>query len=250
MRALLSVANREGICRTGPRPAGLGVEIFATDGTREHLAADGIEVASVVGPDGRRADGRRPGQDVPPRDLRRDPRPARRAGADGRAGGAGHRPDRPRRRQRQAVRAGRGRQARRPRRSHRDDRCRRRGAPRRRRAQLRRRRGRLGPVALRTDHRRAARARPGQAPRRGHSWRPRRSARSPRTTPRSRPTSTRSRGNTFPNRLALVLEKVADLRYGENPHQRGAFYRETTHRSGTLGRRDARSRASDRPSTT
>ena len=32
----------------------------------------------------------------------------------------------------------------------------------------------------------------------------------------------------------MVLEKVDDLRYGENPHQRAAFYRETTHRSGTL----------------
>jgi phosphoribosylaminoimidazolecarboxamide formyltransferase / IMP cyclohydrolase len=41
-------------------------------------------------------------------------------------------------------------------------------------------------------------------------------------------------GNTFPKRLAVVLEKVDDLRYGENPHQRAAFYRETTHRSGTL----------------
>ncbi|MFL5684383.1 MAG: bifunctional phosphoribosylaminoimidazolecarboxamide formyltransferase/IMP cyclohydrolase, partial [Chloroflexota bacterium] len=39
-------------------------------------------------------------------------------------------------------------------------------------------------------------------------------------------------GNTFPRRLALVLEKVDDLRYGENPHQRAAVYRETTHRSG------------------
>ncbi len=45
-------------------------------------------------------------------------------------------------------------------------------------------------------------------------------------------------GTTFPNRLAMVLEKVEDLRYGENPHQRAAFYRETTHRSGTLA--DAR----------
>jgi phosphoribosylaminoimidazolecarboxamide formyltransferase/IMP cyclohydrolase len=41
-------------------------------------------------------------------------------------------------------------------------------------------------------------------------------------------------GNVFPKRLALVLEKVDDLRHGENPHQRAAFYRETTHRSGTL----------------
>lgn len=40
--------------------------------------------------------------------------------------------------------------------------------------------------------------------------------------------------NNYPARLSLVLEKVSDLRYGENPHQRAAFYRETTHRSGTL----------------
>ena len=31
-----------------------------------------------------------------------------------------------------------------------------------------------------------------------------------------------------------MLQKVHDLPYGENPHQRAAFYRETTHRSGTL----------------
>ncbi len=53
-------------------------------------------------------------------------------------------------------------------------------------------------------------------------------------------------GNTFPRRLAIVLEKVDDLRYGENPHQRAAFYRETTHRSGTLA--DATQIAGDRPS--
>ena len=53
-------------------------------------------------------------------------------------------------------------------------------------------------------------------------------------------------GNTFPRRLALVLEKVDDLRYGENPHQRAAFYRETTHRSGTLA--DATRLQGDLPS--
>ncbi|MFI5254947.1 MAG: bifunctional phosphoribosylaminoimidazolecarboxamide formyltransferase/IMP cyclohydrolase [Candidatus Limnocylindrales bacterium] len=41
-------------------------------------------------------------------------------------------------------------------------------------------------------------------------------------------------GIRFPPRLTLVLEKKADLPYGENPHQQGAFYRETTHRSGSL----------------
>ncbi len=51
---------------------------------------------------------------------------------------------------------------------------------------------------------------------------------------------------TFPKRLAVVLEKVDDLRYGENPHQRAAFYRETTHRSGTLA--DATQIRGDRPS--
>jgi phosphoribosylaminoimidazolecarboxamide formyltransferase/IMP cyclohydrolase len=38
-------------------------------------------------------------------------------------------------------------------------------------------------------------------------------------------------GNTYPKRLTMVLDKVSDLRYGENPHQTGALYRETTHRS-------------------
>jgi phosphoribosylaminoimidazolecarboxamide formyltransferase/IMP cyclohydrolase len=53
-------------------------------------------------------------------------------------------------------------------------------------------------------------------------------------------------GNLYPGRLALVLEKVDDLRYGENPHQRAAFYRETTHRSATLA--DASQLQGDRPS--
>ena len=44
----------------------------------------------------------------------------------------------------------------------------------------------------------------------------------------------------------MVLEKVEDLRYGENPHQRAAFYRETTHRSGSLA--DARQLQGGQPS--
>ncbi len=53
-------------------------------------------------------------------------------------------------------------------------------------------------------------------------------------------------GELFPGRLALVLEKVDDLRYGENPPQRAAFYRETTHRAGTLA--DATQLQGPRPS--
>ena len=41
-------------------------------------------------------------------------------------------------------------------------------------------------------------------------------------------------GMRFPRRLAVVVEKVRDLGYGENPQQQAAFYRETTHRSGSL----------------
>jgi phosphoribosylaminoimidazolecarboxamide formyltransferase/IMP cyclohydrolase len=41
-------------------------------------------------------------------------------------------------------------------------------------------------------------------------------------------------GTTFPPHISVVVEKVTDLAHGENPHQRAAFYRETTHRDGTL----------------
>ncbi len=33
-------------------------------------------------------------------------------------------------------------------------------------------------------------------------------------------------GSEYPERLTLALQKVQDLRYGENPHQTGAFYRD------------------------
>ncbi|MFM8518516.1 MAG: bifunctional phosphoribosylaminoimidazolecarboxamide formyltransferase/IMP cyclohydrolase [Nevskiaceae bacterium] len=37
-------------------------------------------------------------------------------------------------------------------------------------------------------------------------------------------------GSSFPQSLPLVYEKVQDLRYGENPHQQAAFYRDVTPR--------------------
>ena len=52
-------------------------------------------------------------------------------------------------------------------------------------------------------------------------------------------------GTRFPTRLAVVLEKVRDLGYGENPQQQGAFYRETTHRLGSLA--DALQLQGDQP---
>ncbi len=41
-------------------------------------------------------------------------------------------------------------------------------------------------------------------------------------------------GTRFPELLNIVLRKERDLPYGENPQQRGAFYRETTHRTRSL----------------
>ena len=52
-------------------------------------------------------------------------------------------------------------------------------------------------------------------------------------------------GNRFPEQLNIVLRKERDLPYGENPHQRGAFYRETTHRTGSLA--DAEQMQGPRP---
>jgi phosphoribosylaminoimidazolecarboxamide formyltransferase/IMP cyclohydrolase len=41
-------------------------------------------------------------------------------------------------------------------------------------------------------------------------------------------------GTRFPEQLSIVLRKERDLPYGENPQQGAAFYRETTHRSRSL----------------
>lgn len=41
-------------------------------------------------------------------------------------------------------------------------------------------------------------------------------------------------GVRFPEQLSLVLRKQRDLPYGENPQQRGALYRESTHRARSL----------------
>lgn len=47
MRALLSVANRDGIAELARDLLALHVEVFATDGTREALAEAGLEVQPI-----------------------------------------------------------------------------------------------------------------------------------------------------------------------------------------------------------
>jgi len=48
LRALLSVSNREGIVELARGLTEAGIECFATDGTRAHLAENGIEVKAVT----------------------------------------------------------------------------------------------------------------------------------------------------------------------------------------------------------
>ena len=110
----------------------------------------------------------------------------------------------------------------------------RRGAPRRRRPQRRRcdrdlqRRSTTPPCSRSCG--RWARSPP--TPATGSP--PTRSAPSPPTTRRSRPTSTRSPTTSIRNGWRSSSRRSATCPYGENPHQRAAFYRETTHRSGSL----------------
>ena len=47
MRAILSVSDREGIVELAKGLAEAGVDCYATDGTRSHLAKAGVEVKAV-----------------------------------------------------------------------------------------------------------------------------------------------------------------------------------------------------------
>jgi phosphoribosylaminoimidazolecarboxamide formyltransferase/IMP cyclohydrolase len=47
---------------------------------------------------------------------------------------------------------------------------------------------------------------------------------------------TRTRQPAFPATLPLIFEKAQDLRYGENPHQRAAFYRDPLARGASVAR--------------
>ena len=57
-------------------------------------------------------------------------------------------------------------------------------------------------------------------------------------------------GEPFPQTLPLVYEKIQDLRYGENPHQQAAFYREPGAQGRVRRRRRRCSRARSCRSTT
>ena len=194
MRALLSVANRDGIAALARDLLALDVEVFATDGTREHLAGEGVEVTS-----GLRADPGRAGTSAArsrpsitrstPGILARRDVPAQLEELEAQGIGlidivvVNVKPFAPAIGVKlvgldeaiEMIDVGGAALL---------------GAAARNAAGVA-----VGrrPGALPAGRRRAARARARSARRRGPSSRPRRSARSPPTTPRSRPTSTRSR---------------------------------------------------------
>ena len=245
MRALLSVASRDGISTFARELQALGVEIYATDGTRDHLAEDGIEVGSVsdltnVPPlVGGQVKTFHPAVYAGILARRDDPAQLEELAAQG-IGAidivvVNIKPFAPQVGARQVALAdvielidvgGVALLGPRPATTP--------PLPR-------------SPTPPTTAGSPASCASSARSPASSaSSWRPRPSGSWRPITPRSPPTSTRSPGTQFPSRLAMVLEKVEDLRYGENPHQRAAFYRETTHRSGSLA--DARQLQGGQPS--
>ena len=214
--------------RARARAAQRSIELLSTGGTARLLAGNGVAGARSLELHRLSRDHGRARQDAASEDPRRPARPARhrRCGH----GAARHRAHRPAGRQSLSVRGdGRaaGLQLRGGDREHRHrragDAARRGQEPRSRRGGRRSgrlRRGARGARRARVAQRRSPRARaspprPSRTPRATTPWWPATSAR------RSEPADER-----FPATLPLVFDKVQDLRYGENPHQQAAFYRE------------------------
>ena len=130
----------------------------------------------------------------------------------------------------------------------RDDRHRRPVDAARRREELRARRAGLPARAVRARARRAARAGAVSPETRRRLAARRVRARPPRTRRRSRAGSPRARA--CPRRCRSRSRRCSDLAYGENPHQRAAYYREVGARRHLLSqRRAARTAASSRSTT-
>ena len=235
-RALLSVSNKTGLVELAEGLRRRGLELVSTGGTARALAEAGLPVTNVSDVTGfpEMMDGRvktlHPlihGGILARRDRRDD--------LDA-ADTPRHRPHRCRRGQSLPVRRD-GRQARRDLRdAHRADRH--------RRAQHGARGCQELPAtcllsSTRPTTRRSWRRSMPRAGRRqpsGSTWPARRLPIRRPTTPRLRPRSARSTpregdfvrptpgDQTLPARLVLDLPKLRDLRYGENPHQKAAWY--------------------------
>ena len=233
-RALLTVSDKRGLVDFARGLRELGVEIVSTGGTASTLADAGIETRSVEDYTGfpEILDGRV--KTLNPRIYAGPARrpQQRRARRDARA--TGDRADRPRLREPLPVRArvrsprrrrGRGDREHRHRRPDADPRRRQEPPLRRRRRQPRElRRGARGAPVIR---------RPISRPRPARRSRSRRSPTPRATTPRSRGWFA-EREEDFPGQVTRSFDKVLDLSYGENPHQRAAYYADARTRTHLL----------------
>ena len=175
LRALLSVSDREGIVELARGLTEAGIECFATDGTRAHLAEAGIEVKPVTDlTDSPEILGGRV-KTLHPKIFAGAPGAPRPAGPPGAAGRARDRADRPGGRQPLPVRRDGARERHDAGPGAREDRHRRRRPPPSRGQELPGRRGseRSRPSTHRSCATSSRRAR--SAPRPARSWRPRRS---------------------------------------------------------------------------
>ena len=225
-RALISVSDKTGLVPFANALAARGVELVSTVRHRGGAAGGGPRRHARRGPHGRRGDARRPREDAAPGDARRHPRAPRRAtetwprcarAASSRSTSSSSTSTRssgsPRRRdvdEAELRRAHRHRRA--------GDAARRGQELPRRRRRLRARALRLRAVRARRQRRRAVAAAPAA------SSRPRRSRTRRATTPTIANWFTEA--VDFPERLFVEMVKHTELPYGENPHQRAAYYAE------------------------
>ena len=234
-RALISVYDKTGLEVFARGLSDLGVEIVASGGTAAYLAEHGIDVVPVEEltevPEllGGRV------KTLHPRIHAGILARRRHGGRPRRAAGARDTHVRPRLRQPLSL-PERDLEAKRPRGgSSRDDRHRRPGAAAGRGQELRRRRPRLRGLALRGD--------PARARRGGVSLDTRRKLAAEAFAHTAAYETSIAAWfadvETFPPRLLLSLEREQALAYGENPHQRAAYYAEAGARRHLLSRVDA-----------
>ncbi len=225
---------RTGSVRAGPGSAGLLAALDRRDDGGARAGPGAGEEG--VGAHRRAGDPRRAGEDAPPEDPRRllgrpDLESDRREMAR-----AGHRADLARRGQPLPVPRDGGRGARAsPRRSSRSTSAARRWCAPRRRTRPTSRSWSTRPTTPGCSPSSSSRRRSREQTRLPADAQGVRAHRGLRRLDR-RAGSRSRRSETFPAELSLSLEKVQELRYGENPHQRAAFYREQASAGGADGR--------------
>ena len=220
--------------RSGTRPvsttlarglADLGVELIASGGTSARLAELGLAHTRVDERDRVPGAPRRTGQDAASADPRGHPRPAQTCTDDhGCSGRARDRADRPRLRQPVPVRRGRLAQGHTRGGGRRDDRRRRPHPASRRGQELHARRAGLLPDPVRARARRSC----GRQATLSASTRRKLAAATFAYTAAYEASIAAwfADREAFPARFVVALEKRLDLPYGENPHQRAAYYSE------------------------